>query len=296
MQARLKHLLVHEPGSWQETLLACLPFLLPCFLLGIFSLRGVGFCLPAPLGLGLLGLAALFLALLGIAGLGVGLPRWSMPYAGLLVSGVVFVALAPALLALFYGRSSVPWWLRMLLLEAVYLFVLLALTFLLVWLASKTPLTLAFCTQLHKDRSLASLAMYGGGVVWILGMYEEFPHAGVYILLTIIPLIFGVWLYLHSRSGSWRLAALSLGFTLAMGVALIAHGHLVDWDSPVVFQAGGLVITRAVLSLLLVWLLGLAMLFVSFLLPLTPWNKASAMVPETNNGHQQDDRWHSLRM
>jgi hypothetical protein len=272
MQKKLDQWFTRVPGSTAEVLLASLPFLVLFLLAGIFSLRGVEASFPAFLGLGLMGLLLLCLALIGIIGLLVRLPRWAMPYAGMLVSLGVFLVLMLLGMKdlLFSGQSAMAWELRMLTFEILYLLALAAALILLVWLARRTTLTTPFFEQVQKDRSWLSFAMYGGVMVLVLGMYEDVSEAGTYILVTLLPLLAGIWVFLHSRSMSWKLASLSIAITLAMAIALAANLRLADWVSPAVFTLGGLAITRSILSLLLTWLLCLAMLFLPLVLPRLP--------------------------
>jgi len=274
MQKHLNRWFVHKPGSWQEVLLACLPFLVLFLFPGIFSFNGVEDSIPAALGLGLLVLMVLILALLGISGLLVKLPRWAMPYAGVLMSGMVFLILILlGVSSLFFGQLSGAWWLRMVLFEIISLAALTATMILVVWLAQRFPLTRSFFKQVQEDWSLFSFAMYGGAMVLVLGMYEDISGAGLYILITAIPLLLGAWGYLRLRAVHWRILAMSLAVTVAMGVTLIANIQLMDWASPVEFVIGGLGITRSVLSILLTWVLCVAMLFIPMLLPQIPFSK-----------------------
>ncbi len=274
MQKRLVRWFIHEPGSWQEILLASLPFLALCLVLGTFSFKAMEAGLSPLVGLGLMGLIILALALLGIAGMLVRLPRWSMPYAGVLIAGAVFLALnLLGLQDLFFGGMQGPWWLRMAAFELLYLVVLFAATLLSLRLARKIALTSIFFEQVRKDWSLISFAMYGGAFTLVIGMYEEIANGGLYILLTILPFLFSTWVYLRQPSLRRRLTALSLGITVAMGIALVAHLLRMDLFSPAVFQVGGMVVTRSILSIFLSWLLGLGMLFVPMLLPRISFDK-----------------------
>jgi hypothetical protein len=275
MQKHLNRWFVHAPGSWPEGLLACIPFLMLFLFPGIFSFSRLETGVPAPLGLGLLGLVVLSLALLGMIGLLVRLPRWAMPYAGVLLSlGVFFVLMLSGVFTYFFsGQNSAPWWLRMVTFEAVYLCVLAAAIILVVWLAYRIPMTTAFYGQVQRDWSIISFAMYGGAMVFILGMYEDISGGGWYILITAVPLLLGTWIYLHHQAKQGRILALSIAITLAIGIALVANLQLLDWVSPLVFEIGGLGITRSVLSIILTWLLCEAMLFMPMLLSRIPFSK-----------------------
>ncbi len=274
MQKHLNRWFTHGPGSWQEVLLACLPFAVIFLFPGIFSFPGVEESVPVPIGLGLLALVVLALAALGIIGLLVKLPRWAMPYAGVLITVVVFIVLSILKVPpLVYAQSFASWWLRLLALDILCLFVLAGTMTLLVWLAGKIPPAARFFEQVRKDWSLFSFAMYGGAMILVLGMYEEVPDAGLYILVTAIPMLLGAWAYLHIQAAGWRLVAMSAAVTVAMVITLTANIRLVDWVSPVEFSIGGLDITRSILSVIMVWPLSVGMLFVPMLLPLIPFSK-----------------------
>ena len=274
MQKQLNRWFVHEAGSWQEVLLASLPFLMLCLFLGLFSFRQVEASLPSLVGLILLGVITLTLALLGIAGMLVKLPRWALPYAGVLVSGIAFLALMlPGFPDWFFGRWSAPWLLRMVTFEAVYLVVLLVALTLIVWLARKNSLTASFVEQVQKDWSLVSFAMYGGALILVMGMYEDVINAGPYLLLTTIPFFLGAWLYLRQQTIFGKMITLSLSVAVAMGIALVANGYLLGWTTAPVSEIGGLIVSRSILSVVLSWLLSEAMLFVPALLHWIPFSR-----------------------
>jgi hypothetical protein len=273
MQKKLDQWFIHAPGSWAEVLLACTPFLALFIFPGVFSFSQIEQSIPGPLGLALLAGLVLFLAVLGIVGLLVRLPRWVMPYAGVFACLVVmFTLMLFGLSDLFFGKwVTAPWWLRMAAFELIYLAALVAAMALVVWLARRVALTGPFFEQVQKDWTQLSFAMYGGGMVFILGMYEDIHGAGMYILLTTLPLLLGTWLFLRGRSAAGKLTALAAAVTLAMGIAFLANLQLMDWISPVELRLGGLEITRNISSLLLTWLLCEAMLFVPLLLQYIPF-------------------------
>ncbi len=275
MQKQLNRWFIHEPGSWQEVLLACLPFLVLFLFPGIFSFPGVEDSVPAALGLGLLGLLVLMLSVLGIAGLLVRLPRWALPYAGVLIIVLVFIVLSALKVPPFvYAQSFAPWWLRLLVLDIICLSVLAGTMILLVWLAGKIPLAAGFYEQVRKDWSLFSFAMYGGAMILVLGMYEDVPKAGLYILATAVPVLLGAWAYLRLQAVHWRMIAMFAALTVAMGITLAANIQLVDWVSPVEFSIGGLDFTRSILSVIMIWPLSVGMLFLPMLLPLIPFSRS----------------------
>jgi len=275
MQKKLDQWFVHAPGSWPEWLLASLPFLVLFLFPGVFSFSRVERNIPDPLGLALLGAMILFLALLGIVGLLVRLPRWAMPYAGVLICLAVFLVLMlMGVYDLFFpGQVSLPWWLRMVSFELIFLFALVVALILVIWLARRVTLTSLFFEQVQSDWSQLSFAMYGAAMVFILGMYEDIPGAGLYILITVIPLLLGVWMFLHFQDMQRRMVVLTVAITLAVGIALLANLQPLDWVSPVMFTIGDLEITRSVFSIILTWLMCEAMLFIPILMQYIPFTR-----------------------
>jgi hypothetical protein len=273
MQKKLNQWFIHAPGSWADMLLACTPFLVLFVFSGAFSFKNVEYGIPDALGLALMGGLALFLVLLGIVGLLVRLPRWAMPYAGVLICTTVMLGLMlVGVFNLFFPTySPTPWWLRMVSFGLIYLAALAAVLALGVWLARRVSLTTSFFEQVQKDWTTLSFAMYGGAMVFILGMYEDTIWPGAYVLLTVIPLLLGTWFFLRGRSTWGRLAALAAAVTAAIGISLLANLRLQDFVSPVAFRLGGLAITRSTLSILLTWLLCEAMLFLPLLLRQIPF-------------------------
>ncbi|MBN2502874.1 MAG: hypothetical protein JXB38_18990 [Anaerolineales bacterium] len=270
MQNRLDRWFTHEPGSWQEILLAALPFLLLMGFPGILTVFSLDKIIPAVIGLGLLGLIVVILATLGIIGLFVELPRWALPYAGMPLALVAFVFMfALGMRTLFFGDSGAPWALRMSGFLAIFLIVVLGLTLLCVWLSKLLPLTRPFYERVKADWSLLSFTMYGGALVFIAGMYEDIVGAGWHLLLTLIPLVLGIWVYLRETRMSRRLWTLVLSVTAAMGIALAANLQLMDWVSPTALQIGPLALNRAVLSVILTWLTCETMILAPLLLRFT---------------------------
>jgi hypothetical protein len=236
-------------------------------LLTVFSLDK---SIPALIGLGVLGLIFLVLASLGIMGLLARMPRWALPYAGMPLALVAFVFInVLGVQTQFFGSSDAPWVLRMSGFLAIFLVMVFALTMLSVWLAGKVPLTRPFYERVKADWSLLSFTLYGGALIFIAGMYEDIAGAGWHVLLTLIPLVWGIWVYLRAERMERRLLALFLSIAAAMGIALVANLQLMDWVSPTALQIGPLALNRVVLSVILAWLVCEAMIFAPALLQFT---------------------------
>jgi hypothetical protein len=268
MQKRLNRWFVHQPGSLPELILASVPFLVLFIFPGVFSFKSIENSVPQILGLSLLGFLALLLAALGIVGLLVSLPRWAMPYAGVLISLFsLLMLMVSGAVSFFFGGLEAPWWLRMVAFELLYLLALVITMILVIWLSQKISLTINFPDQVKQDRSLISFAMYGGISVFVLVMYEDITGAGLYILVTTIPVLIGTWIYLHQQNNTQRVITLAAATTIAMGIAFVANVQLIDWVSPVAFEIGSLSISRSLLSIILNWLMCEAMLCLPIFLP-----------------------------
>lgn len=255
MQRRLNRWFIHEPGSWQEVILAIIPYLFLCLLPGLFSVTSLEQKIPPHIGLLILGGIVGILAVLGLISLSVMLPRWSMPYAGIPMALVILIGLfALDSRSMFFSGGPLDWWLRMLGFLGVYLVVLMAVIMLAIWLAGKFTRTRSFITRVKKDWTLLSFCMYGSALIFLVGMYEDLHGAGLYLVLTALLLILGVWIFLRSQDSRHRLLALTLSIGLAMVIALVANIQLMDWASPVELNIGPLAIDRVTVGVLLTWL------------------------------------------
>ena len=211
MKRNLEHWFAHEPGSGQEVLLAVLPFLLTGFLIGLLSLiPGVD---QFPMWAGQLILLGLFLvqASLGIIGLVLRLPRWSLPYAGVLVVLFSFGGLILLdVLGIFPRPQGAVAYLSVVLFLSVYLFVICTVVILGVWFSGKVSHTRQFYNQVKVDRTLLSFMMYGGSLVFVLVSYEDTSQGGAYLMLSALAMVIGGWVYLRQTSLLAKMGALAL--------------------------------------------------------------------------------------
>ncbi len=254
MKTQLNRWFVRDPGSWQEFILAAMPWLMTFLIPGLISGLSLEARVSTSAGLVILGLMFLTLAALGVIGLLVRVPRWSLPYAGVPLVLLAFLLLATFdVIEIFFGGMTAAWWLRLLGFLSVYL-VLLHLLLYLAYAVAKRVDWLAPVLALHRqDWSLLSFAMYGGALTFVMGMYEDLQGAGWYLVATAMLLILGAWVFLRSAHPSRRVIPLLAGITLAMAAGLLANLQLLPWESPAVFSLGGLAITRVMVSVLLTW-------------------------------------------
>lgn len=249
-----------DPGSWSELILAGIPFLLMGILPGLFSMIPAIKDLPPRYGIPILILMALILIALGIIGLLLKLPRWSLVYAGILIT------LAPLVIMYLWinwgGFPSLAGWGRVSI-TALYLALFLSLHFgltgLLAWLSGKMKLTSELRHRLKSDPSLLALLFYGGTFLIILLNYDDIARGGYPHMLSSAVMVLGAWGFLKAANPRDKLLALTAGLTIATVLALIANLTLVDYPiTPV--TVGPVSVPSPVIFVGLTWLVALVMI------------------------------------
>ena len=249
MKTIINVLSTFKPGSWREGLAA-----MPLFLLIALTslLNFLHLAVPQWLGIGLAVIVLLTFAL----GLIKGLPRWSLPYSGVIGSllgwaltsrGTIMglntrAGLLGPLLGwidrLLYGmiRPSDPWIVR-----AVYgagrpWFGLMGLTAFAVLIAAVWRPLRPFYLRIRDDWTLLSFGLYGATLLAVLYTFEDYPSAREpYIFVLSLILAAGAWVYLRSVRPSRRALALFAAMVLstavgAVGKAVVYSGPL--WHGP----------------------------------------------------------------
>ena len=186
-----------DPGSCSELLLAGIPFLLMGMLPAIFSLIPGIKDLPPRYAIPILVLMALILVALGIIGLLVNLPRWSLVYAGILIT------LLPLLIIVFSinlkvvptpaGWGSIPTTAAYL---AIFLIVQFLLAGLLLWLSGKVNLTAGFYQRVKSDPSLLAFMFFGGAFLIMHIDYDDIAEGVYYMILSSAVMIVGACVFL----------------------------------------------------------------------------------------------------
>ena len=241
------HERTHDEDRWRsrmrranraELLLALATFLIPIGYLLINTIPGTWisrFIFPVLLG---------FLVASTMTGLIKRLPRWSLSYFGLLISGVVFLYLfhweaqriGTFLAARFvaqpdYGSGrlllNIFWegvvWLSLLLCAAGAILLLTRLKHF--W-----PLK----QSVREDWTLLSYLVYNGSILALFLVFEDYRNAEPYLLTAQFCLAAGAWGYLRSRRPLNGLGSMILGGSMAMGVAALGVWILVplqDWTT-----------------------------------------------------------------
>ncbi len=221
-----------------ELLLAMVLFVLP--LLGI--LGEAGFRPPTWLDASLLALTAgAFLLVLGWA-LVKRFPAWSLSYLGMvLLLGIILLHydrvwgwIYPLFVDLFGARFSWPIPVRIVYVAAfefIVLFSFLLAALILANLLRLLPHTRSLWQRIRADWTRLSFLLYGGLVVNIWILFEEYRHDALGQLVAWIPLALGAWCYLRARGQKQRILALIGGATGTMLAVAVAKWLLIPLQS-----------------------------------------------------------------
>jgi hypothetical protein len=172
----------------------------------------------------LVGLLAVLMYLVIIAGFSKGLPRWSIPSAGLLVciaSYRIFIAWIDPTPPQFHLSSL---W-EEVLFAAVMGFIfyghMLLLSALLVLVAAWVKPLRSFYERVRWDWSLLSFLLYSGALVALLLGLGRYQGSEPYQFIGLLILAFGAWFYLRLSRPVARLGALLGAAALTMGLIVI---------------------------------------------------------------------------
>ena len=242
------------PGSRQEMLAALYPFILAGIILpliGILSRSGI---LPVPnpvvavLMVGLVGLLGLLL----VSGLALGLPRWSLPYLGLLLA-VLNVYLFVGVLEEPVNRLSSALFRRTSLLADVFMdgafwFGLLLVMLLLVLGSRVFPRFHRF----RNDWTLLSFIVYGAVPFITRLSFDPYQGQEPYELLIFLVLAWGLWFYLRTddlQKRFWTLFGALMASIFMIVASKVILIPLQDW--PV--QRGPELVQSEVKYTLIMW-------------------------------------------
>jgi hypothetical protein len=214
---RFRRLFFVSPGSNREILMALAPFLMLGILPPLFSLLAIPLGVFNVLAMGML----LLLAALLLVGIGRGLPRWSLPYLGVIFSLVSVYGLREVtpggLTWQLVGQNQPLWW-RQVVYQGERWLGLPLIMFVVVALSWLLPPLRSFCTRVQQDWTLLSFMLYGAGLFALVYTFDDYPDEEPYLLLAMALLAGGGWVYLRAKTSRQRIAALFAGLTLAMGL------------------------------------------------------------------------------
>lgn len=225
-------------GSWHEFLTALFPFVLAGSI-PLLNYLGRGGLVSNDVGSVIaLVLFVLFLILL-VIGMNQGMPRWSLPYLGFLLA-ILSVYLLSAIFGTpiyFLFRNlrdqSMPF--IDILWDGILWYGLLFAVAFLVVVSRVSP---AF-KRYKDDWTLPCFVLYGGVPFAMWLTFDEYVGDEPYMLLSLLVLVVGAWLYLRNTNDRKRFGILFAAMTLAMFI--VAGGKLLlvptqTW--PITIDAG----------------------------------------------------------
>lgn len=225
-----------EPGSTTEAFAALAPFLFSMVMVIIGYLARYW---TAPIWVSIAFVILFWSAAIGLIlfGSARGLPRWFLPYLG------VLLAIASLLLfnILVNFRLDV-WWYRSSGFESVFNFGnflwigLILLVFLLLAISRSVPRFHPFYQRLRNDWTLLSFLLYGMVPLMIWLIYDEYVNEEPFFALSLFILALGGWFYLRNNKPLKRFVSLQIGLALSMFTAAAGQAALILWSRPQVFD------------------------------------------------------------
>lgn len=219
-----------EPGSRNETLAALAPFLFGMVMVFIGYLARYW---TAPIWTSIVFVILFWSAALGLFLLGSakGLPRWFLPYLGVLlaiVSLLLFNILVNFRLDVWWHRSS-GWgddfnfgnflWIGLIL-----------LVFLLLAVSRSVPRFRPFYQRLRDDWTLLSFLLYGTILMILWLIFDGYVNEEIFFALSLFMLALGGWFYLRNNEPLKRFGSLQIGLALSMFTAAGGKAALILWS------------------------------------------------------------------
>jgi hypothetical protein len=257
-------------GSWKEFLTSIIPFILACVAMPLLTI-GI-------LGPGILfALFGLFIILL-IVGLLMGLPRWSLPYLGFVLSIAsvyLFSFLVGAPLYFLFRNYRGQSLLMDILWDGIFWYGLLTM---MVWLVALTRASSKF-QHFRNDWTLLCFLLYGAAPFALWLTFDEYVGEEPYALLIFLVLAWGAWFYLRS-TGEWKRFGVLFGaLTLAIIIATVAKAILVPKQTwPITIDAS-LAISEAKNTIIMGMWLAIGMLIPLAIRSLPPSNDSIQAIP-----------------
>jgi hypothetical protein len=237
-----KQALRSRGGSWSEVLAALAPFLLLGIVPSLLGLTPLSGRLGIVLGIAILSLLGGSVLVLGILGLVKGLPRWLLPYGGILLATVTATAMGLLIWKLkppfWPPKAREQWFVRHIAFQGVTWAGILILPPILVWASSLIPPLRPIYRRIRQDWTLVSFGLYGSALPALVISFDDYRRAEPYMLAAVILLAIGGWLYLRSQRPWQRMLSLFGGLTLSMAVGAAGRAILfgrADYDFPVLY-------------------------------------------------------------
>jgi hypothetical protein len=227
---REKRALRSGGGSWREVLAALAPFLLLGIVPSLLGLSPLSGRLGIVVGIAVLSILGGSVLAFGILGLVKGLPRWVLPYGGILLATVTASGLGFLLWKLqspfWPPKAKDHWFARHVAYQGVIWSGIVILPSVLVMIAALLSPLQPIYRRIRHDWTLVSFGLYGSALPALVLSFDDYRRVEPYMLAAMILLAVGGWLYLRGERPWQRVLSLIGGLTLAMAVGAAGRAIL----------------------------------------------------------------------
>lgn len=256
-----------EPGSRTEVFAALAPFLFGMVMVFIGYL---GRYWIAPMWAQIAFVVLFWSSILGVFLLGSakGLPRWFLPYLGML-----FAIASLLLLSILVDLRVDVWWHRSSGFGNDFNFGnflwigLILLVLLLLAISRLVPRFRPFYQRLRDNWTLLSFLLYGTIPMFLLLIFDEYVNEEPFFALSLLMLALGGWFYLRNNEPLKRFVSLQIGLALSMFTAVAGKAVLIVGSQSQVFD---FILKDELLFTLATWLWLAAIMSLPRLLNLLP--------------------------
>jgi hypothetical protein len=198
-------------------------------LLGLIPLSGR---LGIVAGIVLLSLLGGSVLALGVYGVVKGLPRWVLPYGGIVLATVTASGLGFLVWKLqppfWPPKARDQWFVCQVVFQGVLWAGILILPSPLMIVSGLLPQLRPIYRRVRQDWTLASFGLYGSALPALIISFDDYRRAEPYMLAAMILLAAGGWLYLRSKRTWERVLSLLGGLMLATAVGAVGRAVLFD--------------------------------------------------------------------
>ncbi len=239
LQRRNEHVSSHtnEPVTWKPASRLALLVGLALFLIPVTY--GMESLMPFAIIATTIVTLMAFVLLVSIVGLFKGLPRWSLPSVGALLSVFVLYgildALGPQMLILHNRIVTVGdefsrfVWLGIK--SGISWFTLLLTVILVVLVLAAWRRTRPFYLRIRRDWTLVSLILYGACLPTLFINFDEYRYKDLYMAIALLSLAAGAWGCLRFASSRKRLLTLLAGASLAMSSMAVGKWIILPYQN-----------------------------------------------------------------
>lgn len=234
-----QNILAWRPLKTRELVVGMALFVLP--VLGDLVKLVFGYSIGNQVGSALLIATLSFVFLILIIGFLKGFPRWTVPYLGTVVIGLVMlqfvfplwglVATDVKLMIKYYTKTLAARIQYSVLLGSFFWLVPFLALILLILLLMAIPRTRKLAKRIHKDWTLLSFMIYSAIVFDLELVFEEYAYDEAWKIACRICLALGAWIYFKNADQRKRILALLAGATLAFGIAAVGQWIILPMQS-----------------------------------------------------------------